>query len=172
MTSNNSDDNKVGRGRPPKYTQFKKGVSGNPGGRKKQSRNLKTIMMEVLESEIELNENGRRRTVPLVVALVLRQVQEALKGQPRSIEYLLERYSTYTDRVEQKAIDLPADDWAMIERAIKVGRSLVTTDGQGLADEACLFAESPTALSAMATASPLEGDVEALAGSQQEDDDE
>ena len=38
----------VGFGKPPMHTRFKPGQSGNPRGRPKHSRNLKTIIQEVL----------------------------------------------------------------------------------------------------------------------------
>ncbi len=58
-----SADYEVGRGKPPRSSQFKPGQSGNPGGRKKGSRNFRTIVLEVLDSEIELTEGGRTRRV-------------------------------------------------------------------------------------------------------------
>src|ERR671912_732372 len=92
----------VGRGKPPRSTQFKPGRSGNPGGRKKGSLSLKTIVTAVLESEIELTENGRKRKVPLLEAILLRQAQDALRGQPRAIDSLLDRYERHADyEVEQ-----------------------------------------------------------------------
>ena len=38
----------VGYGRPPVHSRFKPGKSGNPKGRAKQSRNMRTIVQQVL----------------------------------------------------------------------------------------------------------------------------
>ena len=111
----------VGRGKPPRSSQFKPGQSGNPGGRKKGSLDLKTVMTAVLESEIELTENGRKRKVPLLEAIILRQAQEALRGQPRAAESLLNRYERYAGHEVEHSEELPDDDVALLERAL--GRS-------------------------------------------------
>ena len=42
---------KVGKGKPPKRTQFKKGQSGNPSGARKHDQNLKTIK-RLLRSDV------------------------------------------------------------------------------------------------------------------------
>ena len=42
------DDYKVGYKQPPKTAQFQKGKSGNPRGRPKNARNLKTDLAEEL----------------------------------------------------------------------------------------------------------------------------
>ena len=106
----------------PRSTQFKPGQSGNPGGRKKGSRNLKTIYRTILESEIVLTENGRPRTVPVIEGLVLRQVQEGLRGQLRAIESLIDRYERYADHEVEQVEELPEEDWALLERAIGSSR--------------------------------------------------
>jgi hypothetical protein len=114
-----SAEYEVGRGKPPRASQFQPGQSGNPGGRKKGSRNLKTIVLEVLDSEIEITEGGRRRTVPVVQALMLRQVQEGLRGQLRAIESLLDRYERHADHEVEQAEELPEEDKALLEQAIR-----------------------------------------------------
>jgi hypothetical protein len=48
----------VGRGKPPKHTQFKKGQSGNPAGRKKKEKkapdlSLAAMLKRIGEREIE-----------------------------------------------------------------------------------------------------------------------
>jgi hypothetical protein len=106
----------VGRGRPPRATQFKPGRSGNPAGRKKGSRNLKTILRRVMESEIEVSENGRKRRVPVVEALILRLVQEGLRGQLRALDSALDRYEQHVDDGPERQEELPEEDLALLER--------------------------------------------------------
>ncbi len=110
-------DYEVGRGKPPRASQFKKGQSGNPGGRKKGSRNFKTIVLEVLDSEIELTEGGRKRKVPLIKAILLRQAQDALRGQPRAMDSLLDRYERHADHEVEQTEELPEEDLLLLEQA-------------------------------------------------------
>ena len=46
--------NAVGYKKPPKHKRWRKGESGNPTGRRKGQRNLKTDLLEEL-SEIEIH---------------------------------------------------------------------------------------------------------------------
>jgi uncharacterized protein DUF5681 len=112
----------VGRGKPPRSSQFKPGQSGNPGGRRKGSRNLKTIIRTILDSEIVLTENGRPRRVQVIEALLLRQVQEGLRGQLRAIESLIDRYERHASQEVETAEELPEEDWALLERAMGSSR--------------------------------------------------
>ena len=54
----------VGYGRPPEETRFKPGQSGNPKGRPKGSKNLRTLFAEELRRSVTLKENGKTRRVP------------------------------------------------------------------------------------------------------------
>jgi Family of unknown function (DUF5681) len=45
---------KVGYRRPPLQSRFKPGQSGNPRGRAKQSRNLRTIVKQVSNEQIQI----------------------------------------------------------------------------------------------------------------------
>jgi Family of unknown function (DUF5681) len=92
-------EKKVGYGNPPVHSRFQKGHSGNPGGRKKGCRNFKTILATVLESEIE--DHGRRRRVPVVEALVWKQVECGLNGDWKASDKLMDRYERhFPDRPE------------------------------------------------------------------------
>jgi hypothetical protein len=53
-------DYEVGYKKPPKDSQFKKGESGNPKGRKKNTRNLKTDLTKILEKRISVREGERK----------------------------------------------------------------------------------------------------------------
>jgi hypothetical protein len=68
------DDNEdVGYGKPPRRHQFKPGQSGNPKGRKKGAKNEITILQELLQHKVALNERGKTRKIILLEA-ILRKV--------------------------------------------------------------------------------------------------
>ncbi len=52
----------VGYGKPPNHTKFKKGQSGNPRGKQKGKKSLKTILAEELLSQMTINLNGKSVT--------------------------------------------------------------------------------------------------------------
>src|SRR5262249_42455656 len=71
---------KIGYGKPPKGTQFKKGTSGNPKGRPKGSLNLSTDLAAELSEQITLREGGRSRRVSKQRALIKSLLSKALQG--------------------------------------------------------------------------------------------
>jgi hypothetical protein len=80
----NSDNPTTGYGRPPVKNRFKPGHSGNPRGRPKNSRNLKTIIQQALTGRITVREGEKRRSITKIEGVVLRQVEGALKGNDRA----------------------------------------------------------------------------------------
>ena len=115
-------DYEIGRGKPPRSSRFKPGQSGNPGGRKKGNLNLSTVLRSVLESDIDVTESGRRRTVAVLEAIILRQVQDALRGQPRAIDSLLDRYERHSGRDYEQVEESAEEDLLLLERALKARR--------------------------------------------------
>ena len=75
-----SDDYEVGYGKPPKHTRFQKGQSGNPKGRPKGSKNMGTLLGEVLAQKVTVTENGQNRRIPYKEAFVRR-----LEGSTRDM---------------------------------------------------------------------------------------
>lgn len=53
-----SDEPKVGYKNPPLHTRFKKGQSGNPKGRPKKARGLKTDLKDELFQKMKIRMNG------------------------------------------------------------------------------------------------------------------
>lgn len=74
----------TGYGRPPEHTRFKPGKSGNPKGRPKHSKNLKSIIQQALTSTVTVRENGRLRSVSKIEGVVLSQLERALKGNEKA----------------------------------------------------------------------------------------
>lgn len=88
-TETGSDDYEIGRGRPPKATQWKPGQSGNPTGRPKGSKNLLTLFEQALKQNIRIEERGRSRKISAREGIVRRLINLALKGDLKATEYVL-----------------------------------------------------------------------------------
>lgn len=80
----------VGYGKPPQHTQFKKGRSGNPKGRPRHKMSFEDTLHTELSALISVQENGRSRRIPRLRALVKRAVAEALAGNIRYVELLVQ----------------------------------------------------------------------------------
>lgn len=100
----------VGRGRPPQNSRYKPGQSGNPKGRKKKSRNLRTIVKQVLEEDIKIQVGGRVKRMPAIEALVRTTLAHALKHEPKAVASLtiLMRQGSYGVDHEDGGADLLA----------------------------------------------------------------
>src|ERR1041384_1783778 len=75
----------VGYCRPPLHTRFKPGQSGNPSGRVKGSKNLRTLFHQILNEQIPLQDGAQTKKVTKAEALMRRLVIGALKGDSRSV---------------------------------------------------------------------------------------
>lgn len=79
----------VGYGKPPRHTQFKPGQSGNPKGRAKGTKNLKTDLIEELGEKIVIREGDRTQKVSKQRAVVKSLVNRTLKGDTRAGNLLI-----------------------------------------------------------------------------------
>jgi hypothetical protein len=79
----------VGYCRPPIHTRFKPRQSGNPSGRVKGSKNLKTLFHQILNEQIPLLDGAQSKRVTKAEALMRRLVIGALKGDSRSLMILM-----------------------------------------------------------------------------------
>lgn len=80
------EDHTVGYKKPPLHSRFKKGTSGNPRGRRKnvEPRDMFKSVQQTFLREIPIREGERLRNVPMVVALVERVLNDALRGDARA----------------------------------------------------------------------------------------
>ena len=102
----------VGYRRPPVHKQFKPGHSGNPSGRAKGSKNLKTLFNKILNEEVSLREGSDVRKVTKAEAVIRSLVIGALKGDSRSIGTLF-RLAEQTGQFDE-----PGDRVTEIRRII------------------------------------------------------
>jgi len=113
----NGDDYNVGRGKPPKEHQFKKGQSGNPKGRVSGSKNFRTDFMEELRTQVELTEGGKKIKVSKQRALIKRLINGALNGDAKATTTtvgLLIDFSS-SDDVKDNAAPLSEHEMALLK---------------------------------------------------------
>ena len=82
-------DYEVGYGKPPARTRFKKGQSGNPRGRPKGTKNLKTDLLEELQEHIPVREGNREYRLSKQRALLKSLTAKAIKGDARAANVVL-----------------------------------------------------------------------------------
>ena len=94
-----SKGGKVGKGRPPEHTRFKKGSSGNLKGRPKGSKNLSTIIMEAARDQVTATIDGKPRNISKVVAAAMQLATKAAGGDQKSVGQFLD----WIDEIEARA---------------------------------------------------------------------
>jgi hypothetical protein len=103
-------DDEVGRGRPPRHTQFKKGQSGNPKGRPKGARNLRTVLEECLLAPMPMAVNGKQVRMATAEVLVKKLAAETSKGSMPAARILMELIQYVDARSPAPANDAAPED--------------------------------------------------------------
>ncbi len=97
--SGNGNGQGVGRGNPPKHTQFQKGQSGNKNGRPKGSRNLSTYIMEAARDHVTATVGGRIRKISKIQATTMQLATKAASGNQAAMGEFLD----WIDEIERRA---------------------------------------------------------------------
>src|SRR5947208_1821814 len=79
----------VGKGRPPKYTRFKPGVSGNPSGRPKGAKNVATLAKAELNRKVTATVNGAKRRLSVAEISCRRLSEKAMGGDHKALSFLI-----------------------------------------------------------------------------------
>lgn len=88
MSQDHDADYTVGYGKPPRHSQFKKGQSGNPRGRRAQPKTFDALLETALNQPVSVTLGARKVRVSKREAIVMTMVNGALKGNIRHLEFL------------------------------------------------------------------------------------
>ena len=80
----------VGYGKPPQHTRFKKGCSGHPAGRPRESTNVTSELKELLAARTTIKVNGAVQKVRTAKAICLALIQKALGGDVRAFSKIVD----------------------------------------------------------------------------------
>ena len=90
------DDYEVGYGKPPKATQFKKGQSGNPSGKKKPA-SLEDILKRTLAAQVTASIDGKKQSLSMMEAIVQALVRKAVTGDLAAIKTVVQAAAAFAD---------------------------------------------------------------------------
>jgi Family of unknown function (DUF5681) len=90
--NSSSGDGAVGYGKPPSRTRFRKGVSGNPGGRPRGITAGRATALAIKEAYrlVTVREGDKVLTMPAIQAVLRSQIALAAKGNGPAQRALIE----------------------------------------------------------------------------------
>lgn len=107
----------VGYKRPPASGQFKKGQSGNPKGRPKDTmrvpksdRSANALALKAADRLVTVREGEERRQVPAIEAVLLAQIGAATRGNAYAQKHFIERYD-WAERERRQKVAEEAGFW-------------------------------------------------------------
>ncbi|RWE64690.1 DUF5681 domain-containing protein [Mesorhizobium sp.] len=113
-------DEPTGYKRPPKATRWKTGESGNPRGRVKGERNLKTELLEEIFEEILIKEGGVPKKVTKARAMLKAQAAKAVQGDTKAAALIMATMQRLLDPPPPTPETVVSDnDRAIVEAFLK-----------------------------------------------------
>jgi Family of unknown function (DUF5681) len=106
-----SGDYKVGYGRPPSEMRFRKGVSGNPGGRPRgmTAGRAKRLALQEAYRPITAREGDEVFTLPTIQAVMRQQGRCAAKGNGPAQRHFIDRVHAIEQEEAMQAATKAAD---------------------------------------------------------------
>jgi len=89
---------KIGRGRPPLHTRFKKGQSGNPRGPRPRPKNLPALLVAALNEPVVASADGDSRQITKREAVVAQLVDMSAGADLRAMKMLIDMLKDIEER--------------------------------------------------------------------------
>ena len=118
---NESDgEYRVGRGKPPLHSRFKKGQSGNPRG--PRAKNLPALLVAALAEPVVVTTNGQSRQITKREAVIAQLVDKSTGADLRATKMLIDLLKEIEKRAGHVALPPPerftAADAEVVENLI------------------------------------------------------
>jgi hypothetical protein len=99
------DDYKVGYGRPPLQTRWKKGRSGNHPKKRKPQESVVEMIDSLLLKQVKLSLNGETKRVPALEAIISQLQVREMSGNRRATRILL-KYREFAHQHADRRLDV------------------------------------------------------------------
>jgi hypothetical protein len=107
---------KIGRGKPPLHSRFKKGNSGNPRG--PRAKNLPALLVAALNEPVVVTANGQSRQITKREAVVAQLVDKSTGADLRATKMLKDIEKRAGMTPSPKAAPFTAADEEVVENLI------------------------------------------------------
>jgi hypothetical protein len=107
-------DYKVGPGRPPLRTRFKKGQSGNPGGQRK--KNMPALLADALNETVSVMIDGEQRQITKREAVIHQLVNKSTTADLRATKML---FDMMKDAEHKAGVATPSPEPRQLDAADK-----------------------------------------------------
>ena len=106
-------------GNPPEHTRFQPGTSGNPEGRPKGSKNLRTLIMEAARDHVTATVGGKTRKISKIQATTMQLATKAASGNHAAMSKFLD----WIDEIETRAAAAKPTQFPLSEPDLEVLRA-------------------------------------------------
>ena len=108
---------KVGYGKPPLHTQFKKNTSGFEGRHHTKKVSVSQLLDQILEEKVEVSESGRKKRMTKREVFLRQLLARAISGERQACRILFDYLERRSQDPANAAPSRAVDDFLLAELA-------------------------------------------------------